>query len=116
MLPVDSASVDVVTASLLLHPLPPPLKLAALAESRRVLRPGGRIVIADWGRPHDPLMRAGFLALQLLDGFENTRDHAAGPLPSLIRQAGFSLVKVERRWRTVWGSLELISGVVLSDS
>jgi len=109
-LPIESGSVNVVTASLLLHHLSPPSKLAALAETRRVLSPGGRIVIADWGRPHDPLMRAGFLALQMLDGFENTRDHAAGRVPSLIEQAGFSSVKVEQRWRTVWGSLELISG------
>lgn len=108
-LPVEDSSADVVTASLLLHHLAPVAKLAALVEARRVLRPNGRLVIADWGRPHDPLTRLGFLALQLLDGFENTRDHAAGRLPSMIEQAGFSSVTVRQRWRTVWGSLDLIS-------
>ncbi len=108
-LPHVDASVDVVIASLLLHHLPRESKLRALREARRVLAPAGRLVVVDWGRPHDPLMRAGFFTLRLLDGFENTRDHAVGRLPSLIAQTGFTSVKVPRRWRTVWGSLEIIT-------
>lgn len=111
-LPLEDDSVDVFLASLLLHHLAPPSKLGALTEARRVLAPGGRIVIADWGRPHDPLMRAAFFSLQFLDGFQNTRDHAAGRLPRTVEQAGFSGVSVKQRWRTVWGSLELIVGQV----
>jgi ubiquinone/menaquinone biosynthesis C-methylase UbiE len=107
-LPMESASVDVAVASLLLHHLSPGAKRQALAEARRVLAPAGRLVIADWGRPQDPLAHAGFLMLRLLDGFANTADHAAGRLPSLLARAGFADVKVEQRWRTLWGSLELI--------
>jgi hypothetical protein len=84
-------------------------KLRSLAEARGVLRLGERLVIADWGAPHDPLMRAAFFVLQLLDGFQTTREHAAGRLPSLVAQAGFSRVSVGARWRTLWGSLELIT-------
>ena len=33
-----------------------------------MLRPAGRLHIADWGRPAKPLLRASFLVLQILDG------------------------------------------------
>ena len=107
-LPVDDGSVEAVVMSLLLHHLAPNAKIRALHEAQRVLRPGGRLIVADWGRPRDPLTRVGFFALQVIDGFANTRDHAAGRLPGLIAQAGFSAARVEQRWRTVWGSLKLI--------
>lgn len=88
-LPLDDASADVVTMSLLLHHLAPDAKSQALRDVRRVLRPGGALHIADWGRPQDPLMRATFFGLQLLDGFSTTRDHAAGRLPEIVAAAGF---------------------------
>jgi len=108
-LPIEDASVDVVVASLLLHHLSPTAKLVALREAHRVLIPAGRLVIADWGQAQDSLTAAGFFMLRLLDGFENTADHAAGRLPSLIALAGFSNVSVAQQWRTAWGSLQLIT-------
>jgi ubiquinone/menaquinone biosynthesis C-methylase UbiE len=48
-LPLADESVDVATATLLLHHLDPQTKERALAEMRRVLRPGGRLVLPDWG-------------------------------------------------------------------
>jgi SAM-dependent methyltransferase len=108
-LPIADSSVDVVSASLLLHHLSPVAKLEAMRETHRVLIPKGRLVVADWGQPQDPVTRAGFFMLRLLDGFENTADHAAGRLPSLLTQAGFSDVRVGQQWRTLWGSLELIT-------
>lgn len=107
-LPVDSETADVVVMSLLLHHIDRPTKTRALAEARRVLVPGGSLQIADWGKPHDPIMRTAFLLLQLLDGFDGTRDHAAGKLPALVEEAGFEGQTTLERLRTVWGSLELI--------
>jgi SAM-dependent methyltransferase len=100
-----------VVMSLLLHHLGSDGKRAALAEAHRILRQGGRLHIADWGRPQDPLMRAGLFTLALIDGFDGIRDHAAGRLPLFLEGAGFATVKRHDRLRTAWGSLELLSAV-----
>jgi ubiquinone/menaquinone biosynthesis C-methylase UbiE len=106
---VEDSSADAVVLSLVLHHLTPAVKRAALAEAARVLERGGRLHVADWGRPHDPLMRAAFFGLQLVDGFATTRDHAAGAVPALIAAAGFAVGPPYARLRTMWGSLELLA-------
>jgi ubiquinone/menaquinone biosynthesis C-methylase UbiE len=83
----------------------PSVKRGALAEARRVLGTGGRLLICDVGRASDPVIRAAFLAVQLLDGFANTRAHARGELPKIVSQAGFSAVTVLGRYRTGGGTL-----------
>jgi ubiquinone/menaquinone biosynthesis C-methylase UbiE len=107
-LPLAGGSCDRVTMSLLLHHLDADGKRAALAEAHRVLRPGGSLHIADWGKPQDPLMRAGLFTLAIFDGFDGIRDHAAGRLPLFIEDAGFADVRRHDRLRTAWGSLELL--------
>jgi ubiquinone/menaquinone biosynthesis C-methylase UbiE len=108
-LPFAPATADAVTMSLLLHHLGPDAKRSALTDVHRVMRPGAWLHAADWGRPRGALPRVGFLALRVLDGFEGTRDHAAGRLSDLIAQAGFDHPQTWRRLPTVWGTLELIS-------
>ncbi|MGI8623365.1 MAG: class I SAM-dependent methyltransferase [Solirubrobacteraceae bacterium] len=105
---LPTASADAAVMSLVLHHLSFEAKQRALTEVARVLRPNGRLHIADWGRPATPLLRASFFVLQLIDGFEGTRDHAAGRVPELVRAVGFSDVHRYRRLRTAWGSLELL--------
>lgn len=109
-LPYADGSFDRVLSSLVFHHLPPGTKSRALEEAYRVLRSGGELHIADWGRPADAMQRALFFAVQWLDGFANTRDHVAGRLPELIRGAGFASVEVTRRLRTVFGTLSLFRG------
>lgn len=55
-LPFANATFDLVTSSLMLHHLPTDLKPTALAEVRRVLKPGGRFVVMDFAREsHSPV-------------------------------------------------------------
>jgi ubiquinone/menaquinone biosynthesis C-methylase UbiE len=110
-LPLADDSCDRVAMSLLLHHLNADGKRAALAEAHRVLRPGGSLHIADWGKPQDPLMRAGLFTLAIFDGFDGIRDHAAGRLSLFIESAGFAEVCRHDRLRTVAGSLELLSAM-----
>jgi ubiquinone/menaquinone biosynthesis C-methylase UbiE len=105
---LPAGAADVVVMSLVLHHLKRPSKLTALNEASRALRAGGSLLVADWGRPANPVSRPGFAALRLLDGRENTADHAAGRVPSLMDEAGFVDVRVERELATVWGGLELL--------
>jgi ubiquinone/menaquinone biosynthesis C-methylase UbiE len=110
-LPFADADLDCVLSTLMFHHLVPSAKRAALAEAWRILRPGGRLLVCDIGRAGDPLMRAAFFAVQLLDGFPNTREHARGELPKIISQAGFSAVTVFGRYRTGGGTLDLIEAL-----
>jgi ubiquinone/menaquinone biosynthesis C-methylase UbiE len=108
-LPLEDGSADVLTTSLVLHHLLPDDKRAALAEAARVLRPGGRLHVADWGRPHGPLLSGAFFVAQAIDGFDRTRDHRAGRLPRFIEEAGFGPVETYGRLRTGFGSLDLLT-------
>jgi ubiquinone/menaquinone biosynthesis C-methylase UbiE len=110
-LPLPDGRADAVVMSLVLHHLVPSAKRSALSEAARVLRPGGHLHVADWGRPSDPLMAAAFTVVRLADGLAPTRDHAAGRLPELVAAAGLEEVAVGDRLRTGFGSLELLSAV-----
>ena len=77
---------DVVLSTLMMHHLPKNLKVQGLAEIARVLKPGGRLIIADFTRKQE---RSGLA----------TRFHAAGSslseLAALIADAGFVQVDTE---------------------
>ena len=108
---VAEASCDRVVLSLLLHHLPDPAKLMTLRGVRRLLRPGGRVHIADWGPPGDRLMRFAFAGLQLVDGKANTRSMGAGELPTMLTRTGFTDFVRHDRLRTAGGRFELCSAV-----
>jgi ubiquinone/menaquinone biosynthesis C-methylase UbiE len=106
-LPYADNSFDRVLSSLLFHHLTLADKQLAFAEIFRILSPGGQVHIADWGKAQNPLMRATFLAIQLLDGFTTTADNVAGHLPTLLEAAGFQQVCQTSSYNTVFGTLGL---------
>ncbi len=85
-LPFPDQTFDVVLSTLMMHHLPASLKSQGLAEIVRVLKPGGRLVIADFKRKQE---RAGQVA----------RFHAGGSsmqdLAALVKEAGFEHLEIE---------------------
>ncbi|MGZ8708284.1 MAG: class I SAM-dependent methyltransferase [Gaiellaceae bacterium] len=109
--PLPPGQFDGIVSSLLFHHLLPRDKELVLEKARELLRPRGRIHLADWGRPQDPLMRLLSLSVRILDGSASTRDSLAGGLPSLVESAGFSDVTETGAWRTPVGTLRTMSAI-----
>jgi ubiquinone/menaquinone biosynthesis C-methylase UbiE len=106
-LPYPDNSFDRVLCSLVIHHLTRENKLRALREVLRVLKPGGELHVADFGKPHNALMSASSL---LIRHFEQVADHISGLLPSFFREAGFVQVEETIRFMTICGTLSLYRG------
>ena len=100
-LPFPHASFGLVVSTLIFHHLGDPVKLAALAEVRRVLAPHGRFLLVDFGVPPTRVARVLLRVGSLFDGRENMRANLAGELPEMLAAAGFEVAEVGRPHRGV---------------
>ncbi|MFQ5641366.1 MAG: class I SAM-dependent methyltransferase [bacterium] len=100
-----------VLSSLVFHHLTPEHKRRAAAEIYRILKPGGELHVADWGKAQNALMRCAFFMVQLLDGFATTTENVRGKLPQIFRDARFEFVRETRRFTTPFGTLSLYAGI-----
>jgi ubiquinone/menaquinone biosynthesis C-methylase UbiE len=92
----ESGSYDVVMSGLCLSELSDDELGYTLTQAWRVLRPGGRLLVADEVRPSDPfrrllhgLVRAPLVLVTYLLTQQTT--HAVKDLPERLRQAGFTI-------------------------
>ncbi|MBI4511645.1 MAG: class I SAM-dependent methyltransferase [Deltaproteobacteria bacterium] len=83
-------SFDLVLSSLMLHHLDTESKIAALREWKRVLRPGGQIVLVDLGEPRSLTTKVLLYPLRF-NLFEKQADNLRGKIPSFIQQVGLAL-------------------------
>jgi ubiquinone/menaquinone biosynthesis C-methylase UbiE len=104
-LPFPPASVDRVVSSLVLHHLADAEKARTFAEVHRVLRAGGELHVADWGKPANALMWLVSLGIRYVDGADRTRANFDGRLPDMMRDAGLVDVAETERWTTAFGTL-----------
>lgn len=105
-LPFADACADHVVSSLMLHHLSHALKEQMLAECARVLRPGGRLHILDFGPPSIDWLRG--LLVPLMAGFEHVDDNLHGRVPAMLTTAGF--VDVRTRPIAFAGAVQLYEG------
>lgn len=89
-LPFPDASFDVATSSLMIHHLPVDLQVRGLAEIYRVLKPGGRILIADFMRPNTSFLGQFLTALSMHHGLK----FGIEDLPKLLEDSQFSQIAV----------------------
>src|SRR6185369_3738896 len=87
-LPFPDAMIDVVTSSLMMHHLPEALKARGLAEIYRVLKPGGRLLIADFMRPTGSFLNHLFIAFTRHQGLKSGIED----LQRLLKAAGFNQI------------------------
>lgn len=100
-IPMGDGSVDRVLSSVMFHHLDADTRTAMLAEVRRVLRPGGSLVLADFdGTP-------GLLPLPLRMRESPMAAFGPGDLEALLAAAGFT-VRAQRRVRLLIGGVAVL--------
>jgi len=96
-MPLADASFDVVTSVFLFHELPARARKNVLAEMRRVLKPGGLLVIEDAAQLSEASDLRSFLenfAVTMNEPF--FADYIANDLAQAMTEAGFEVHSVER--------------------
>ncbi len=106
---------DLVTSTMLLHEMPPPVLRRTLSEAARLLKPGGRMVHLDFYHLRDPFERF----IHYSHGRRNNEPFmeplAELDLPQMLEQLGFRNVEIApfeesegalapdyRNWRFPW--------------
>lgn len=106
-LPYPDATFDVVLSTLFFHHLDGPGRSRTLVEVVRVLKPGGRLHVADWGRQTSPIMTVLSFPDRVLDGLERTAPAFSGRLAAEMAAAGLSGVAETGTVDTGFGRLTL---------
>lgn len=111
----EDGSFDVVTSTMLLHEMPPPVIERTIAECGRLLSPGGRMVHLDFHHLPDPFLRF----VHYTHGRRNNEPYmepwAEMDVPMLLAEHGFTNIEIlpfeeadgtlapaYRNWRFPW--------------
>lgn len=86
LLPFPDGAFDVVLCTLVIHHLPNGARRQAIAAMRRVLRPGGRLLVVDFAQERGA--RAALDPMRLMHGHDDM--HVAEEAATLMQEEGFS--------------------------
>ncbi len=99
---------DIVSATLVLQGLRPDRRRATIRECFRVLKPGARLLVADWADDKPSLSSCLRTPIDLLAGIFAGRPTKAG-IKEQIMEAGFDPPEELESWWTVGGVVVLLS-------
>lgn len=105
-LPYPDAFFDRVLSSLVIHHLKTPDKEKTAREIYRVLKPGGRLHVLDFGKPNTIY---GKLLGPFLHKFEEANDNIEGRISIIFQEAGLKTYEKGRFW-TFFGDLAFLVG------
>jgi ubiquinone/menaquinone biosynthesis C-methylase UbiE len=94
-LPFADGAADIITSTYFFHHLPGEVKRQALREMWRVLAPGGRLVVTDYGRPRGLI---GWIASfpMRFNFHEYVRSQLAGELERMVVEEGLGTAEIVR--------------------
>ena len=98
-LPYPDATFDAVTSSLMMHHLPAQVQVKGLAEIYRVLKPGGRLLIADMSSSKSSAVRRFFTMLAMHRGLR----FGVEDLQDALNAAGFQKIEVLKQRLLILG-------------
>lgn len=99
---------DKIVSSLVFHHIPTSGKRIIFGQLYKIVKPGGELHIADFGKPENFYAKTSFALLRKFDGEENTRVNARGLLPQFIKGGGFNKVEITKSINTAFGTINLI--------
>ncbi len=109
-LPYPDQYFDRIFSSLMLHHLTRGNKKRTLKEVFRVLKTGGELHVADFGKPQNFIM---YLISLVMRRLEETGDNIKGLLPGMFHDAGFEKINETDRYMSIFGTISLYRAVKL---
>lgn len=102
---------DKIVSSLVFHHLPTLVKRKIFGQLYKLIKPGGELHIADFGKANTLYTKIAFGIFRRFDGEENTKVNAEGLLPQFIKGGGFNTVEVKEFFNMAFGTVNLIRAI-----
>lgn len=99
---------DKILSSLVFHHIPTHVKMKIFYQLFNLLKPGGELHIADFGKAKTLYTKVATALFRRLDGMENTQVNADGLLSAFIRAGGFKKVEHSKYFNTAFGTVDLL--------
>jgi ubiquinone/menaquinone biosynthesis C-methylase UbiE len=110
-LPFEDGRFDAASVSFALHEMPVSIRERVLKEMIRVTKPGGMLVVVDYGRPPGAVGGVFHLLVKLLEGDQYV-NFMRSDLLGILRRAGIEM-PTERR--ELFGAVRIVTGFRAAD-